>query len=209
LSNGETNPAEIAASSLYVPLPVSKIVMQRIRYTVGILALGVLRILSAEEHEIFVDSGACPGEGCGYCFLYVATSAVTVYEKPSLASIKLGEISSGDTFVSKSGEVHTVPTRFEVHQEHDGVRPGDEVFALTYLGEGHYRIFHNGSLTQADLGFSPWGGSAGNTCDNPEYCWGRLVNELEFTWWMWVIAESGVAGWVVADDSMREIENNR
>ena len=181
--------------------------MRRFKYTSGFIVLGLFSVLSAKEQEIFVDSGACPGEGCGYCALYVARSDVPVYDKPSMKSKQLGEIPSGDTFVSKTGEVHTVPTRFEVHREHKSIKPSDEVFALTYLGEGYFRIFHNGSLTQADLGFSPWGGSAGKTCDKPQYCWGHLSKELEFTWWMWVIAESSLEGWVVADDSMREIQN--
>lgn len=180
--------------------------MRLLKYIAGIIVFGALGVLSAEEQEIFVDSGACPGEGCGYCALYVARTDVTVYEKPSLKSKQLGEIPSGDTFVSKSGEVHTVPTRFEVKREHGGIKPGDEVFALTYLGEGYFRIFHNGSLTQADLGFSPWGGGAGKTCDNPQFCWGRLTKELEFTWWMWVISESSLEGWVVSNDSMHAIQ---
>ncbi len=183
--------------------------MRRLKVTLGIIVLGVFRVLSAEEQEIFVDSGACPGEGCGYCALYVARSDVPVYEKSAVTSKQLGEIPSGNTFVSKLGEVHTVPTRFEVHREHKGIKPGDEVFALTYLGEGYFRIFHNGTLTRADLGFSPWGGGAGKTCDKPAYCWGRLTKELEFTWWMWVISETGLAGWVIADNAMREIQNER
>ena len=183
--------------------------MRHIKHITGITLLGVFSALLAEEQEVFVDSGACPGEGCGYCALYVARSEVTVFKKASTKSERLGEIPSGDTFISKTGEVHTVPTRFEVHREHESIKPGDEVFALTYLGEGNFRLFHNGRLTQADLGFSPWGGSAGTTCDNPQYCWGRLTRELEFTWWMWVISESSLAGWVVADESMREIQNKR
>ena len=181
--------------------------MRRFKYIAGIILLGTLSIVSAEEQEIFIDSGACPGEGCGYCGLYVALTGVPLYEKPSLKSKQLGEIPSGDTFVSKKGEVHTVPTRFEVHRENKSIKPGDKVFALTYLGEGYFRIFHNGSLTQADLGFSPWGGSAGKTCDNPRRCWGRLTKELEFTWWIRVIAESSLEGSVVGDDSMREIQH--
>jgi hypothetical protein len=181
--------------------------MCRSMLILGIALAGVFHTLLAEERDIFIDSGACPGEGCGYCSLYVAVSDVPVYDKPTLQSRQLGTIPSGDTFVSKQGEVHTVPTRFEVHREHEGIKPGDEVFALTYLGEGDFRIFHNGELTQADLGFSPWGGGAGKTCDKPKYCWGRLTKELEFTWWIWVIAESSLEGWVVGDDSMREIQN--
>jgi len=39
-------------------------------------------------------------------------------------------------------------------------------------GEGWYKVFFNGELTEADLGFSPWGGK---TCDRPSRCWGHLV----------------------------------
>lgn len=163
--------------------------------------------LPAQETEVYVDAGACPGEGCEYCALYVAKSDIAVYEKSSIESKQVGVIAADDTFISKTGEVHTVPTRFEVHREHDGIRPGDDVFALTYLGEGYYRILLNGDLTRADLGFSPWGGSASRICDKPRHCWGRLEKELEFTWWMWVISESSLAGWVVANESMRQIDN--
>jgi len=183
--------------------------MRRLKYPLAIFVLGLLRVLSAQELEIFVDSEACPGEGCDYCGLYVALSDVAVYEEPALTANKLGEIPVGNTFVAKTGEVHTVPTRFEVHREYKGIKPGDEVFALTYLGEGYYRIFHNGTLTRADLGFSPLGGGGGKTCDDPKYCWGRLAKELTFTWWMWVISESSLSGWVVADNSIREIDGIR
>jgi len=62
-------------------------------------------------------------------------------------------------------------------------------------------------LTEADLGFSPWGGSAGKTCDKPQHCWGHLTRELEFTGWLRVITETSLEGWVIADDSMRAIDN--
>lgn len=181
--------------------------MRRSGYIVGLTILLLFGNLRAQETDVYVDKGACPGEGCEYCALYVAKSDVAVYEDPSTESKQLGEIPANDTFISKRGEVHTVPTRFEVHRQHDGIKPEDEVLALTYLGEGYYRIFLNGELTRADLGFSPWGGSGGKTCNNPRFCWGQLENELEFTWWMWVIAESSLEGWVIADGSMRQIDD--
>jgi hypothetical protein len=181
--------------------------MQRSGYIIGPIVLMLCGALPAEQMSVYVDKGACPGEGCEYCALHVAKSDVAVYKEPSAKSERLGVIPAGDTFISKTGEVHTVPTRFEVHREHGGIKPGDEVFVLTYLGEGHFRVYHNGELTGADLGFSPWGGSGGKTCDNPRYCWGQLEKELEFTWWMWVISESSLEGWVIADDAMRQIDN--
>jgi len=176
-------------------------------FILGLIILSLFGDLSAEESNVYVDKGACPGEGCEYCALYIAKSEVPVYKEPSVESERVGVIPADDTFISKTGEVHTVPTKFNVHREHDGIKPEDEVFALTYLGEGYYRVYHNGELTRADLGFSPWGGSGGKTCNKPEYCWGQLEKELEFTWWMWVISESSLEGWVIADGSMRQIDN--
>lgn len=176
-------------------------------YIIGTTILLLFGVQAAAEMDVYVDAGACPGEGCEYCALYVAKSEVPVYESPSIESKRLGVIPADDTFIARTGAVHTVPIKFDVHREHKGIKPGDEVFALTYLGEGYFRIYHNGELTQADLGFSPWGGSTGKICDEPKYCWGRLEKELEFTWWMSVIAESSLEGWVIADSSMQQVQN--
>ncbi len=179
--------------------------MHRTRSISLVFLVAFVHSASAQIPDVYVDPGACPGEGCGYCNLYLAQAEVAVYEKPSLESERVGSLNLGDAFVAKSGEVHTVPTRFEVHREHEGISPGDEVYALTYLGEGYFRVFHNGELKSADLGFSPWGGSGGKTCNEPAYCWGRLAAELDFTWWLWVVSETGLSGWVAADDTVREV----
>ena len=176
------------------------------RILVGILITMLAGPALSEIPEVFVDTGACPGEGCGYNNLYKAQVEVRVFEKPAISSPAVGVVSAGDTFISKHGEVHTVPTRFDVHRDSGPFAPGDEVYAVTYLGEGHFRVFHNGELVSADLGFSPWGGGAGKTCDRPEYCFGRLSKELEFTWWLFVLSETGLEGWVVADKSIRQVE---
>ena len=155
---------------------------------------------------MYIDTGACPGEGCGYNNLYKAKVDVSIFEEPSTSSTSVGIVSAGDTFISKSGEVHTIPTRFDVRRESGPFKPGDEVYVVTYFGEGHFRVFHNGELISADLGFSPWGGGAGKTCDKAEYCFGRLAEELEFTWWLLVLSETGLEGWIVADASIRQVE---
>lgn len=164
--------------------------------------------LPAAEPDVFVDAGACPGEGCSNSSTYVAQANVTVFETPSLTAKKIGEIRADMKLRSTAGEVHTVPTRFEISRQHDDFHPSDDVFALTYLGEGYFRVLHNDVLTQADLGFSPWGGSTGKRCNKPEHCWGRLVKDLEFAWWLRVVSESGLEGWVVADRSIQEIQED-
>lgn len=181
-------------------------IMRRANRIAALGLIGLVGTLPAAELELFVDSDACPGERCSNSLAYVAKANVSVFETPSIHANKIGEIRAGETLQSKSGEVHTVPTRFEVHRQHKDILPGDEVFALTYIGEGNFRIFHNGELTQSDLGFSPWGGSTGKTCDKQQACWGRLVEELEFTWWLRVMYETNLEGWVVADKSIQEIQ---
>lgn len=141
--------------------------------------IALVEVCFAEIPDVFIDPGECPGEGCSYCQLYNSSKDLDLLEKPSTEAKVVGRIKSGEAFLSKTGEVHTIPTRFDVHEESGSLKPGDEVYALTYSGEGHFRVFHNGELKDADLGFSPWGGSGGKTCDKTEYCFGRLTKELD------------------------------
>lgn len=171
-------------------------------------AIGVLAELFVDvrnDGATFIDPHACPGEGCRYNLMYKATAPVTVYEQPKKAAAIAGVVKTGDVFLAMDGEVHTVPTPFIVDREHKNLKPGDEVLALTYSGEGWFRVYLNGDLTEADLDFSP---SGGKTCNNdPQHCWGHLTRPHESTWWMRVITEDSLEGWVVADETMRAIDN--
>ena len=156
------------------------------------------------EGDLFIDHHGCLGEGCEYGRMYRTGSTRTVYEQSSTESAVIGDIPAGKVLLARDGEVHAVPTRFIVDREFEEFKPGDEVFALTYAGEGWWRVFHNGELTKADFGFSPYGG---NTCDKPKQCWGHLEKPSQTTWWMHVIWEDSVEGWIIADDQMRAIDN--
>lgn len=159
--------------------------------------------LMADE-EVFIDRGACPGERCSYCDLYVADTDIVVYKSPSYGGEKIGEIRAGDAFIAKTGEVHTVPGRFTIFRKHKEFKPGDEVYVLTYLGEGFFRVRHNGELKEAKLGFSIWGPYDG-VCDNGNECWGGLGEPLKSTWWLNIKSEEEVQGWIVYSSSVREI----
>jgi hypothetical protein len=157
------------------------------------------------EEEMFIDRGACPGERCIYCALYVADADIVVYKSPSYGAEKIGKIKSGDAFITKTGEVHTAPGRFTVFQKYKKFKPGDEVYVLTYLGEGFFRVRHNGELREAELGFSPWDGSWNGQCDSSDTCWGGLEEKLNYTWWLNIVSEKEVQGWIVYSSSAREI----
>jgi hypothetical protein len=62
---------------------------------------------------VFVDSGACPGEGCGYG-VWRATRAVALRAAPSDTAPEIGTIDAGELACAVTGEVHTVPGRFVV-----------------------------------------------------------------------------------------------
>jgi len=72
------------------------------------------------------------------------------------------------------------------------------MFLYTYLGEGWFRLRHNGLLKIAELGFSPWGGTSGKRCElDSTRCWGSLQQELYFEWWVKVRTEEGLEGWTL------------
>lgn len=145
--------------------------------------------------DVFVDEDACPGEGCGYGETWIARESIPLREMPeSSASVAL-IVQAGESVRTMMGEVHTIPARFEVRRSEGEFVPGDEVLVYTYLGEGWFRIRHNGSVKEADLGFSPWGGTGGSRCTDAERCWGSLTKELQFDWWVLVETEAGVEGW--------------
>ena len=161
------------------------------------LALGLLVLAASQAvaQGVFIDKGACPGEGCMYRERWVARSAVDLLKAPDSTAPIIATAKSGEVVRTVTGEVHTIPGRFVVHRQHDEFLPGDEVLVYTYLGEGVFRIRHNGRLKETDLDFGPGGGSNGKRCDVQARCWGTLQEELQFTWWVLVRTTTGVEGW--------------
>ena len=166
--------------------------MRGIICLIGLLAFGYV----AAKDDVFIDEGACPGEGCRYGEVWIATEPVDLQRTADASTEIVATIQAGQSVQTLTGQVHTVPGRFEVHRVHDEFVPGDEVLLYTYLGEGWFRLRHNGETKEVDLNFSPWGGSGGTRCDNEARCWGSLQKELEFDWWVKVRTKNGAEGWV-------------
>jgi hypothetical protein len=165
--------------------------------TSGLLLLALV----AAAEEVFVDRGACPGEGCRYGERWVASTPVPLRARPDSAAPSVTTVQAGDSVHTLTGEVHTVPGRFVILRAHADFAPGDEILLYTYLGEGWFRIRHDGRLREADLGFSPWGGSPGKRCEKDPGCWGILESELRFDWWVKLRTSEGVEGWTLATGS--------
>jgi hypothetical protein len=153
--------------------------------------------VAAQDGGVYIDKGACPGEGCRYGEKWTATQIVSLLGQPDPAARPVASIPAGASVQAVTGEVHTVPGRFVVHRPHGNFVPGDEVLVFTYLGEGRFRLRHNGVLKDVDLNFGPGGSSSGTRCESNELrCWGKLQDELKSDWWFKVRAESGDEGWV-------------
>jgi hypothetical protein len=151
------------------------------------------------SQDYFIDKEACPGEGCAYGETWTARESTQLVETPGSSAAIVANVGAGESVRTVTGEVHTLPGRFEVHRAHGDFRSGDEVLVYTYLGEGWFRLRHNGEVKDADLGFSPWGGTTGTRCADQDRCWGSLKEELRFDWWVLVRTESGVEGWIRLD----------
>ena len=65
----------------------------------------------------------------------------------------------------------------------------------TYLGEGYFKVWHQGVMFKEDLGFSPYNNSQSNRCADANYCWGELEKELIFSWWVKVRNSDERVGW--------------
>jgi len=156
----------------------------------------------ANADEIFVDRGACPGEGCVYGEQWVVREPIELHSSPSESSEVVDMLGPRDHVETLTGEVHTRPGRFVVKQARGAFQPGDVLLLYTYLGEGWYRMRHEGALGRADLGFSPWD----KRCQSREdrRCWGTLERKLQFWWWVKVRAPSGLEGWVLDSRSFEK-----
>jgi len=145
--------------------------------------------------DTYIDKGACPGEGCIYNQEWIALRNISLFELPIISSRIISTVSTGEPVTTITGEVHTKPGVFYVKRQNGEFKIGDEVLVYTYLGEGWFKIRHNGKLTTASLDFSPWGGGSGKRCNNDKYCWGTLRANLEFIWWVKVSTKTGLEGW--------------
>jgi hypothetical protein len=150
------------------------------------------------QAPLHIDKGACPNEGCRYGERWVATKSVALLEAPNATAKSVAVVGDGEAVTTVTGEVHAIPIHFVVNRAHGEFSPGDEVLVYTYLGEGIFRLGHNGVVKEADLNFGPGGGGNGTRCEtNPARCWGTLQDEFKSDWWVKVRTQGGLEGWVL------------
>jgi hypothetical protein len=139
----------------------------------------------------WVQKGACPFECCRYG-RWTSQAGAALHEKQDLTSAVVVNIKAGESFKAKTGETHTVAGLFKVNKAFGSFKPGDEVMAYDYMGEGNYRVWVNGSMKQAELLVGPDGSQIGPN--------GEMVRRPQQTWWVQASAANGKTGWLLVKD---------
>jgi len=134
---------------------------------------------TATPPSIHIDKGACPFECCTYREWTARTDA-TLVESPNSKKV-VGHIKKGQKILALTGEVHSRPLRVVVRNGYPeiGVKPGEAIYILHYMGEGYWKIWHGGK--EDEIQDYPGGGSA----------------KPKTTWWIKLKSSSGVVGWTV------------
>jgi len=149
-----------------------------------------------QHRRVYVDKGACQGEGCTSSGHLRATATTILYALPDERSEKIETIRAGVEVVVLKSEVHVTPGKFVVKKPHGRYKVGDIIRVYTYHGEGIFKIRYKGRwIEEESLNFSPWGGSAGNRCELGPECWGELEKVLDSATWIKIKSAEGRAGW--------------
>lgn len=149
----------------------------------------------------FVDSGACPFEGCQYA-QWQASSPVKIFQSRSTKSPVVYRIAAGTTVEALTGIVVTEAPGVVVFRDSVTlgtasapihIARGDTLFLLTYEGEGFTTAWFRGrTYRNVDGGVAIF--NAG--CDTePERCVGHIKVRPRQVWWVFVKDASGRTGW--------------
>jgi len=145
---------------------------------------------------VYVDKGACPFECCSYR-KWKTEKTTTAYARPDKRSRRIGEFKAGRNVIALTGEVRTItPGKFVVFKAHEGYKPGDVLWVYTPLGEGFYKVWFNGKMTDAPLDYmsGPFEQTVPGCEETPD-CWGKLERELHVEWWVKIKGPNGLVGW--------------
>ncbi len=161
--------------------------MAKVGFLCFVLLSLVASIVFADGHPVFyVDKGACPFECCTYREWGVEKTT-KLYSEPTEQSSVVGTAEKGSIATAQTGEVHTKPGKLVVKRDVAAFCKGDVLWVYTYLGEGFFKIWHQGNFIEEQIDFS---------FENPSLDdWGHFEVRPESVWWVKVRTSGGVDGW--------------
>lgn len=127
----------------------------------------------------YIDKGACPFECCTYRD-WIANDGIALVDQPNGKRI-VGRIRKGEKVQAVTGEVHGTPMRVvaECNHPESGVKVGDVIYILHYIGEGYWKVWHKGQLVEIE-----------NFSDKGPY--------PHYTWWVKLRTTSGIVAWAIS-----------
>jgi hypothetical protein len=145
----------------------------------------------------FIDKGVCPFECCQYGE-WVSNTDVTLFESPDTSVTVVARLAEGDSVIGEYGEVWSVPTPFVFKTTVNGesgrwYAKGDTVWAVSYQGEGRFKVWKDGTVYSEDLDFSPSGRAGDGRCETCSH--GSLLWDMQATWWVRIRTGDGRIGW--------------
>lgn len=143
--------------------------------------------------EMWDEDGACPFECCTYGGDWALRKPFALRGAADPYAATLRELPRGVRLAALTGRTRTRPGRFQFTRSSPPFREGERVDVYDYLGEGIYRVWNGGAMTQADLGLSPYGASR-------EGALGRMEVDPRQTWWVNVRLPDGAEGWIEVHD---------
>jgi len=156
------------------------------KLTVALL-LFVVAAAYADGHPVFyVDKGACPFECCTYRD-WGAEKEIMLYAEPRIKSSVVGVVQKGARVKAKTGEVHTKPGKLIVRRDTASFREGEILWVYTYLGEGVFKIWHQGKFIEDQIDFNYRKPSPDD--------WGYFAVKPKSVWWVRVRTAAGLEGW--------------
>jgi hypothetical protein len=97
---------------------------------------------------VYVEKGACPGEGCDVGPRLKSRTAIAVYAEPSPKAKIVGKLRAGEWVRRLDQQMHLVPMRGVVEdpaKQGEQLAKGDIVYALLYQGEGCFDLWRRGA----------------------------------------------------------------
>ena len=129
----------------------------------------------------YIQYNICPFECCQYG-KWTARSVLRAFKIEGDDSRVSFTIQPGETFTAIGGNVHILKLGIIVIDKSFGTfKKGDEVYVLSYRGEGEYDLWFN----EKELS---------NTGEVRSH--GTLKQSPEFVWWVYISNKDGRKGWL-------------
>jgi len=165
---------------------------------------------SPQPTTTYTDIGACPGEGCRYSDAWTMEASTPVYPTRGATAtsyaLKPGEkvTTLTGTVITKPGKIRVIhPVRISGQQ----LVESGYVYVLTYRGEGFWKVWLNGKLTESvairnvvsPMACKPSDASCREKAESRWITgpvWGEMEEPPQPEWWVQIRDASSRVGWI-------------